>query len=571
MAASVLIFVSGWPRLLAIVIVLTTQIGSAVTSAASGFQTLLTCVLGLSLLDVNASLLVDLRAVSWDLSISAPGDLAVQVVLGLLLVLHFVHLPLFDSLWFAADGSTSKVAALLHLLSPWRLSHSPAQLSRPMLPPSTSARYLWIPVIEATAAEVIDEPRCCDAAFVAAEKQAGKVLATEASWERYNYKSLPCSEESVPAFTGFNASPSRIEQAILRESLGLGLAQPRCSPLDVADPYSAGLELLPSTQTLTQVCAGLLRGDAAVEDLFSAAPFGARSSGARAVRSIRVSMFLLQPTSLQEMRHTGRWFSAHYSHAIVPPMTLQAVQSGQVGCLRLPEPELFEADAVSALWAHRSGAVQQLLVKVHSTPTQELSSSIAAHDTQELAGIKTVERTRIGSSSVAPILRAHAAAMESSGPAPAFAFRCSTLSESDVQSFWIDVVKPLQPLLKSLHCPPPDLDDIAAPLHPLQNGSRNVGLSDTVLQRARNHGFKTDHPWNLADPGQFSHVMRGVHASSLWTRMDPDKRERHELILARLTLVMMERLRPMYHGPPADGQCPCVRILPWSVGVGAMR
>ena len=502
-----LYFFCGTPRFIGFILVNMLQVG-IIATGTFGFFNLLTSILSICLLDLNSSLLDDF---SFQTDFFATfGTGVINCFLVFLLLLHCVFIP-FNNwcsmaflYWPGLNIPASWIGHFLRFLLPWHISHAYGVFF-----PHSSPPLKFIPIIEGTDEEVIDPSATAEEQEEA--RAAGGVEEKDAKWETYTYKYILSNPYLTPKFVA--PYHPLMEHAILYEALGLG-PQTLLAPVTTGDPYE-----FQKKHMLETVCHGLMRENDDVEQLFRAVPFGRRSPSQQRVRALRVSIYLFKPTTIGTLLRTGRWYDRWYSHVHVPLLTLRGVEAGRQGIVRLREPEMFHPEMY--LWQLRAPAVQRLLAKLDQ-PTKPLTSLLAAHTPEEQAELRRLPKP---------------------SDTNVYTFARQILIDRDVEEFWTKFVEPLQPWLNKVRLPVGHQPD------PSANGSRKVGLESSQLAEPKNRPFLVDQPWNVNDRSHWSRVVTDANLNGPSSKWSPVKKECHEKVLARLTLLMLKRILPFYHGP----------------------
>jgi len=553
-----LYFFCGAPRLLGALLIVALQVGIQLTGTF-GFFNAMTTVLSLSLCDLNSSLLDDFR---WDLEVGSHASwmrLALNMLLAFLLLVHCVFIP-FNSwcsnaflYWPALNFPEGIIGRVLRFLLPFHVSHAFGVFFS-----CSSPATKWMPVIEGSDAWVASDDGDMDVLSVERQmdQRFGATRAEEVEWKPYTYSFMQSNTRDTPRFVA--PYHPRMEHAILYEAMGLG-PQTMLQPMTSGDPYEHQ-----TNHMLEWVCCALLRGNTEVEKLFRDVPFGStsKSNPNSKVKALRVAMYLLTPTSIGEWLRTGEWYHKRYSHLHVPIITLQSVRVRRFGIILLREPEVWHPEFV--IWQHRAQAVQKLLSKLRTTAEQEYeSTTLAAHtdvEVQEIRRLQAKHATPYGS--IMPTSNAKdgfdldtlCSATFDDSSLPVSAFQSCIILREDVARFWHEFVQPLQSIIQTLRHKGGEDEQLDA----AYNGSRHAGLDDSILLRAENRPFRVDLPNDLSErEGGVDAWTLAVHeakSSNVWQSLNISERYRMEMILARLTLLMVHRLveSNVYHGPAPD-------------------
>jgi hypothetical protein len=158
------------------------------------------------------------------------------------------------------------------------------------------------------------------------------------SWHEYEYRFMPCSEQSAPrAFAPYHP---RLDHAILYEGFGLNTAGFLSSLHSSFNPYHFS-----PVSPLRRVMQRLMEPDSPVRALFRTDPFAGQSPP----KFMRATLFVLAPTSMAEQRRTGRWWRRH----AVGVHLVAAGADASVFSRWLNGPEVFHWDEV--IWRRRVG------------------------------------------------------------------------------------------------------------------------------------------------------------------------------------------------------------------------
>lgn len=165
---------------------------------------------------------------------------------------------------------------------------------------------------------------------------------TEATWDDTTWHELshpfwPTSEHSAPKFCA--PHHERFDQAVVYESIGLNESSPYRNILGRWDPYGHG-----SVSSARMLQRRVLLADLPGQRFYDRRL--ERQWGAP--RAVRVRTYVLEPTTVAELRSTGRW----WRRTLIGPHFAELRHGEGYWDEPLPEPELWHYDDL--LWLRRS-------------------------------------------------------------------------------------------------------------------------------------------------------------------------------------------------------------------------
>jgi len=165
----------------------------------------------------------------------------------------------------------------------------------------------------------------------------GEVSWDGETWHELTHPFWPTHERSVPKFCA--PHHERFDQAVVYESIGLNESSPYRNIIGRWDPYGHG-----GASAARLLMRRVLSADLPGERFYDRGL--ERQWGPP--RAVRVRSYLLEPTTLQELRTTGRWWRRTLIGPHYPPLERG---DGQWDA-PLPEPELWHYDDL--IWLRRS-------------------------------------------------------------------------------------------------------------------------------------------------------------------------------------------------------------------------
>lgn len=310
-----LVFVPGWPRLVAAAGIAGLMVAIQLTGNYGHFN-LLMLALCLPLLDADAWLFDQpLDGVLWPV-----GHLLTHAVVLVLFVGGLIYLPanswrslawLYRPSQFQGPAILRGVFAFYRLLAPFRLLHAYG-----VFPAGSFPAVRVVPVIEGTRDGV--------------------------TWTAYPYRWAMAEPNSPPVWVAPHTP--RLDHFLFYEALGGDVSGFLASSFSGGNPY-----LFARPSGLERLVQRLLEGSPDVLGLFHGNPFPDGPPTA-----IRVSLYLLTPTTLEERERTGAWWHREYLGPHLPP----AVRDDAMWSDWLPEPELFHPDDV--IWKLRTPRLRAL-------------------------------------------------------------------------------------------------------------------------------------------------------------------------------------------------------------------
>lgn len=311
------IFVNGPLRLVAGGLICVLMLGIWLVSNF-GFFNLLTILLCIPLLDVNSSLFAQTGS-------DVLAHLPVNLIFLFLFVGWFFHF-FFNSwctfTWLHWPSALQvKSGVIRFLLSVYRsLLRFRIMHAYGVFPPDSSPPVKWSPIFEGSADGV--------------------------HWETIEYKYFFCTEYSKPKFVA--PYHPRLDHAVFYDAFGTNDSSLLCSVVGCGDPYefahATGMELIMQR---------LLEGNVLTYSLFGKSVF----TPAQPPKWVRVSLYLIEPTSIEERKASGRWWTKVYGGCHIPATMLNQ----EINEARKIGPELFHWDAV--YYRRWSPALKSLLEK----------------------------------------------------------------------------------------------------------------------------------------------------------------------------------------------------------------
>lgn len=214
-------------------------------------------------------------------------------------------------------------------------------------------------------------------------------------WETLTYPFYPVSETSRPKWCA--PHHERFDQAVVYDGIGLNESSVYRNIVGRWDPYGSGG--VPAALVIVhRILEGTLPGRRIYDRRIEA--------GRGPPRSVRVRTYMLEPTSLEEVRKTGKWWRRTLVGPHFPPMTLGDGFWEEP----LPAPELWHFDDV--VWLRRSrlgalvrrvanGEAPHALVRIDADAIAEedveafwndFIPEIAARDRRDWTGLRTFVR-----------------------------------------------------------------------------------------------------------------------------------------------------------------------------------
>ena len=325
-AVPFLIFVPGYPRLAAAAAIASLMVAIQLTGNYGHFNILM-LTLCVPLLDCDASLFDQpLDGVLWPWN-----HLLIHAVMLILFVGGLLYLP-FNSwcslawLYWPAQRKSPAVLrwllAFYRFLAPFRILHAYGVFPSISFP---AARV--VPVIEGT--------------------QDGAV------WKEYPYPWLMAEPFSPPVWVAPHTP--RLDHFLFYDASGADVSNFLGSTFSIGNPY-----LFSRSSGLERLVQRLLEGSPSVIKLFRANPFPQGPPAA-----IRVSLYMLRPTSRAERRRTGAWWQRDY----LGPHLRPATKDDTVWNEWLPDPELFHPDEL--IWKLRAPRLRALFARAGSGASPE--------------------------------------------------------------------------------------------------------------------------------------------------------------------------------------------------------
>jgi hypothetical protein len=314
--APFLIFVPGYPRLVAALAITGLMLAIGATGNYGHFNVLV-IVLCLPLLDLDASLFDQpLSGVVWPLRNLLAHAVVLVLFVGGLLYFHSSSWCSQAWIWWPSllKGRARWIAGLLafyRLLAPFRILHAYG-----VFPASCCLPARAVPVLEGT--------------------QDGQ------TWKEYPYRYLMSGLLSGPVWVAPHTP--RHDHNLFYEASGTDVTNFLASTFAIGNPY-----LFSRASGLERVIQRLLEGSSSVASLFASNPFPDGPP-----KAIRVSLYLLQPTSPEERRRTGAWWRRQYLAPHLPAVTLDRTVWDEW----LPDPELFHPDEL--IWKLRAPRIRSL-------------------------------------------------------------------------------------------------------------------------------------------------------------------------------------------------------------------
>lgn len=298
-----------------------------------GFFNLVTIVLCIPLLDVNASVLDHVSYTDIPLM---PQVLIWMVVIVLALggLLNFIFNSWCTFTWLhwpsALQVRSSWIRRILTFyrsILRFRVTHSFGVFPRESSPP-----IKWVPIFEGSEDGI--------------------------HWQQYEYKFMATHEYSVPRIVA--PYHPRLDHAVFYDSYGTNDANFSWSLIGGGIPYEFA-----HTTGMESIMQRLLEGDPMVQNLFRKLPFGKQSPP----KWVRIYFYRFQPVSMAERRQTGKWWHRTPVGVHLPPKTLNENYYTE----RAIQPELFHWDAV--FWKDASTSIRLLQ---QTALTQSISAIYAA-------------------------------------------------------------------------------------------------------------------------------------------------------------------------------------------------
>ncbi len=315
--APFLIFIPGYPRLLAAAAIASLMIGIQLFGNF-GYFNLLTAVLCIPLLDCFATI--------FDLSIpelyESPRAIATSLVAVVVLTGGLLYLPL-DS-WCSRGWTFWPIhlkvrnpllrclIGFYRLLSPFRIVNAYG-----VFPPQCAPAVRWLPVIEGAGEDGI--------------------------WREYTYRYIPSSASSPPRFVA--PYHPRLDHGIFYEAYGLN-TRFLTSALQGRNPYRSQ-----TCSDVDRLLQRILEGDAPLLKLFGINPF---PDAGRPPKQMRVRCFLYQPATIAHRRATGEWWVRRCVGLHVAARECNDAIWNDF----LPDSELFHWDDV--FWRRRTAGLRAL-------------------------------------------------------------------------------------------------------------------------------------------------------------------------------------------------------------------
>jgi hypothetical protein len=338
-----LIFVPGYPRL-AVALAIATLMAAIQLTGNYGHFNLLAIVLCVPLLDADASLFdQSLAGVLWPWS-----HLLTHVVVLILFVGGLLYFPFnswctqawlyWPSLFRGPARRLGWLLAFYRFLAPFRILHAYGVFPPISFPPARA-----VPVIEGT--------------------PDGK------EWREYSYRWL-MSRPTSPCVWVAPHTP-RLDQHLFYEASGTDVSNFLGPIFAFGNPY-----LFSRSSGIDRLVQRLLEGKPGVVKLFANNPFPDGPPVA-----IRVSLYMLEPTTLAQRRQTGAWWRRRYLGPHLPAVTLDRTVWDEW----LPDPELFHPDDL--IWKLRAPHLRALFNRARSgdslaTVVVDPSAGICAEDLQ---------------------------------------------------------------------------------------------------------------------------------------------------------------------------------------------
>ena len=484
------------------------------TSGNFGFFNVLTSVMSIPVLDGVDTLFADEGLVSMVFS-HGWSHMAIHLFLIYLLALALFFFP-FNSwctmsffLWPGLSLPVNPLGRLLRLMSPFHMVHAFGVFF-----PHSSAGVRWIPIIEGTADERVNEM---------VEKDGPELVANSPDsglvWEEYEYPFMTTRTNRMPPF----CAPwhQRIDQAILYESIGM-------TPETYLSTLSSGnrMEFNPTlgSSMLSRVCSRLLSDHEEISNYFRTNPFplasasSSTSGSKKKVQALRISYYLFAPTSLLHLWRIGQYWEKRYVGQHNLMMTRRQVEESMTeyrtthhskdsrAVVQVREPECGHPEHFIAI--ADAPAVRQLY--------QRFDAALAASSTS----IDSSALIAVSSSTV-------------SAHAPELSHLVQDITSDQVETlFWHGFMERMKPLVDAVKLP---------------------SSSIPTPSKSHHNPSQLDFEFHL-QPGQWSrtitHALRSS-ASPLHNLTGADI-HRIEKIQARATLLLLHRLLPLYHGPGAD-------------------
>jgi hypothetical protein len=172
------------------------------------------------------------------------------------------------------------------------------------------------------------------------------------NWKPYRYRYMPTTaEESSPLIAPYHP---RFDQSLIYGASGLTESNPMGSLIGNSRPY--GWAYYSHVSYFDRGAQRLLEGDAAQLALLATNPFAPQPP-----KQVRVSLLALTPTSIRELRSSGRYWRVRRCGLLVPPQGIDP----QVWDDALPAPELFHTDHVDD--KRRAPALRAMLQALGTT------------------------------------------------------------------------------------------------------------------------------------------------------------------------------------------------------------
>ncbi len=312
-----LIFVGGDARIIAGLLIAALMIGIQMIGNF-GFFNILVIALCTTLLDCRASL--------FDQPVSGVlqpwSHLLVHAVVLVLAVGGVVHFPLnswcalawlyWPSVQRLRRAWLRALVAFYRALAPFRLVHAYG-----VFPPVSGPAVRWVPVIEGT--------------------------RDGAEWREYPYRYVMSEPSSAPPFVA--PYHPRLDHALFYEAFGTSVSNFLGSTFSWGNPYHFSRSC-----GLSRLVQRLLEGNRSVMNLLGTDPFPGGPPSA-----IRVSLYMLEPTTPAERAKTGAWWRRCWVGVHMPPVQ----RDGRVWKEWLPDPELFHPDDL--IWQRRSPRMRALM------------------------------------------------------------------------------------------------------------------------------------------------------------------------------------------------------------------
>lgn len=313
---------AGIPRVISYVSLVALMIGIGTTGSWGyfnwGYILLCTC-----LLDVNASLF-DLAREPWSTNILHWPDLAIHCAMLVLFLVSLIYLPTnswFTRAWpaypvdlFPVPRKHRALVERLHrIVTPARWFAALRSVNGyGVFPPNSMAPVRFQPVIEGSMDGV--------------------------TWKQYGYKYIPSFEHSRPPYIA--PYHARLDQWSFYTSVGIDTGSMFGGVLPSGNPYTAGTRF--GIFDLMMQC--IMRGDRRILDGLGHNPFPDAPP-----KLMRIGLIALTPSSIAELRATGKWWNTRRIGIVNPPRGIDDAPAN----LFMLEPELFSPEFVAAKRAAR--------------------------------------------------------------------------------------------------------------------------------------------------------------------------------------------------------------------------